>query len=209
MPRDPMKLYYMQAACSLSVQITLNELGMAHTLVLVDSKTKTLPDGSDYHAVNPRGQVPVLELDDGSRFTEGPVIVQYLADHKPGNTMMPAAGTMERYREMEWLNYLTSELHQRFYSLFIYTQLSDDAKQTFRADLDKRLAYVSEKLGERAYLMGDTFTSADGYLFVMLRWTSFLKIDLARWPNLVAYRDRIAARPAVQAAMRDAGLLKA
>jgi glutathione S-transferase len=204
-----MKLYYMPAACSLSVQITLHELGMPHTLVLVDSKAKTLSDGSDYHAINPRGQVPVLELDDGSRFTEGPVIVQYLADQKPGNTLMPAAGTMERYREMEWLNYLTSELHQRFYSLFIYTQLSDEAQQTFRADLDRRLEYIAEKLGDNAYLVGDTFTSADGYLFVMLRWTGFLKIDLGRWPKLVAYRDRIAARPAVQAAMRDAGLLKA
>ncbi len=203
-----MKLYYMPAACSLSVQITLRELDMPYTPVLVDSKAKTLSDGSDYHAINPRGQVPVLVLDDGSRLTEGPVIVQYLADQKPGNTLMPPAGTMQRYREMEWLNYLTAELHQRFYSLFIYVDLADEAKQTFRADLDKRLAYIAGKLGERDYLMGDTFTSADGYLFVMLRWTGFLKIDLSRWPNLVAYRDRIAARPAVQAAMRDAGLLK-
>ena len=208
-----MKLYYMPAACSLSVQITLHELDMPHTLVFVDSKTKQLPDGSDYLAINPRGQVPVLELDDGSRFTEGPVIVQYLADKRPGNTLMPAAGTMERYREMEWLNYLSSELHQRFYSLFIYIHLADEAKQTFRADLDTRLAYIAGQLGERAYLMANgsssAFTSADGYLFAMLRWTSFLKIDLTRWPNLVAYRDRVAARPAVQAAMRDAGLLKA
>ena len=209
MPRDTMKLYYMPSACSLSVQITLHELNMPHTLVLVDSKAKTLPDGSDYHAINPRGQVPVLELDDASRLTEGPVIVQYLADMKPGNTLMPAAGTTERYRELEWLNYLTSELHQRFYSLFIYGQLPDESQNLFRADLDKRLAHISNKLGERAWLMGEPFTSADGYLFVMLRWTGFLKIDLNRWPNLVAYRDRVAARPAVQAAMRDAGLLKA
>ena len=204
-----MKLYYMPAACSLSVQITLRELDMPHTLVLVDSKAKTLSDGSDYHAVNPRGQVPVLELDDGSRLTEGPVIVQYLADTKPGNTLMPPAGTMERYREMEWLNYLSSELHQRFYSLFIYAQLPAESQEVFRADLDKRLAHIAGKLGERTYLMGDAFTSADGYLFAMLRWTAFLKIDLGRWPSLVAYRDRVAARPAVQAAMRDAGLLKA
>ena len=207
--REPMKLYYMPAACSLSVQITLHELGIPHALTLVDSKTKTLPDGSDYHAINPRGQVPVLELDDGSRLTEGPVIVQYLADLKPGNTLVPAAGTMERYRELEWLNYLSSELHQRFYSLFIYRQLPAESQDVFRADLDKRLAHIASKLGDRAWLMGDTFTSADAYLFVMLRWTGFLKIDLNRWPNLVAYRGRVAARPAVQAAMRDAGLLKA
>ena len=204
-----MKLYYMPSACSLSVQITLHELNLPHTLALVDSNTKTLPDGSDYHAINPRGQVPVLELDDGSLFTEGPVIVQYLADMEPGNTLMPAAGTIERYREMEWLNYLTSELHQRFYSLFIYGQLPADSQNVFRADLDKRLAHIASKLGDRPWLMGGTFTSADGYLFAMLRWTGFLKIDLNRWPNLVAYRDRVAARPAVHAAMRDAGLLKA
>ncbi len=203
-----MKLYYMPAACSLSIQITLHELGIPHTLALVDSKAKTLSDGSDYHSINPRGQVPLLELDDGSWLTEGPAIVQYLADQKPGNTLMPPAGTMERYREIEWLNYLSSELHQRFYSLFIYVHLADDAKQTFRTDLDKRLAHIADKLGERDYLMGATFTSADGYLFAMLRWTSFLKIDMSRWPNLVAYRDRVASRSAVQAAMRDAGLLK-
>lgn len=204
-----MKLYYMPSACSLSVQITLHELNIPHTLALVDSKAKTLSDGSDYHAINPRGQVPVLELDDGSRLTEGPAIVQYLADMNPGNTLMPGAGTMERYRQLEWLNYLSSELHQRFYSLIRYRQLPTESQDVFRADLDKRLAHIASKLGDRTWLMGDTFTSADGYLFVMLRWTGFLKIDLNRWPNLVAYRDRVAARPAVQAAMRDAGLSKA
>lgn len=204
-----MKLYYMPSACSLSVQITLHELELPHRLELVDSKTKTLPDGSDFHAVNPRGQVPVLELDDGSLLTEGPVIVQYLADMQPGNTLVAAPGTMARYREMEWLNYLTSELHQRFYSLFVYRQLPAESQQLFRADLDRRLVHIASKLGERPWLMGDTFTSADGYLFTMLRWTGFLGIALERWPELVAYRDRVAARPAVQAAMRDAGLLKA
>ena len=204
-----MKLYYMPSACSLSVQITLQELDLPYTAVLVDSQAKTLPDGSDYTAVNPRGQVPLLELDDGTRLTEGPVIVQYLADRKPGHDLMPHAGTMDRYRELEWLNYLTSEVHQRFYPLFKFGRFPDDAKAELRADLDKRLAYVSTRLGDDAYLLGDTFTAADGYLFTMLRWARFLKVDLERWPNLVAFRERVAARPAVQAAMRDAGLVKA
>jgi glutathione S-transferase len=201
-----MKLYYMPSACSLSVQIALAELGMPYAKVLVDSRTKTLPDGSDYHAVHPRGQVPLLELDDGTHLSEGPVIVQYLADLKPGSELLPPAGTIARYRALEWLNYLTSELHQRFYPLFKFPDFTDDTKAVLRADLDKRLAQVADMLGDDAYLMGDTFTVADGYLFTMLRWTNFLKVDLTRWPNLVAYRDRVAARPAVQTAMREAGL---
>ncbi len=203
-----MKLYYMPAACSLSVQITLNELGLDYTKILVDSKTKTLADGSDYHAINPRGQVPLLELDDGMRLSEGPVIVQYLADLKPGSTLIPPVGTMDRYRELEWLNYLTSEVHQRFYPMFRFGHFGDDAKGDFRADLDRRLAFIADKLGDRHYLMGDDFTAADGYLFTMLRWAGFLKVDLTGWPNLVAYRDRVAARPAVQKAMREAGLIR-
>ncbi len=202
-----MKLYYMPSACSLSVQITLHELGMPYTKILVDNQKK-LPDGSDYATVNPRGQVPVLELDDGTLLTEGPVILQYLADLKPGSDLLPPAGTMDRYRELEWLNYLTSELHQRFYPLFKFAHFADDVKGELRADLDRRLAFIAGKLGDRMWLMGDTFTSADGYLFTMLRWAAFVKVDLSAWPNLVAYRDRVAARPAVQAAMRDAGVLK-
>ena len=203
-----MKLYYMPSACSLSVQITLHELDMPYTSVLVDSKTRLLPDGADYRAIHPRGQVPLLELDDGTRLSEGPVIVQYLADLKPGGDLMPPAGTLDRYRELEWLNYLTSEMHQRFYPLFKFGQFPDDVKAELRADLDHKLAHVSGKLDERDYLMGDSFTVADGYLFTMLRWAGFLKVDLARWPNLVAYRDRVAKRPAVEAAMREAGLIR-
>lgn len=203
-----MKLYYMPAACSLSVQITLHELDLPYTKVLVDGRTKTLPDGADYTTVNPRGQVPLLELDDGTRLTEGPVIVQYLVDQRPGSDLLPPAGTIDRYRALEWLNYLTSEVHQRFYPLFKFAQFPDDVKEELRADLHKRLAYVADRLGDRPWLMGDRFASADGYLFTMLRWAGFLKVDLAPWPNLIAYRDRAAARPAVQAAMRDAGLLK-
>jgi glutathione S-transferase len=134
--------------------------------------------------------------------------VQYLADLKPGADLLPAVGTIDRYRELEWLNYLTSELHQRFYPLFKFPGFPDEAKGDLRADLDKRLAFIAEKLGDRDYLMGDTFTAADGYLFTMLRWAGYLKVDLEGWPKLVAFRDRVAARPAVQAAMMDAGLIK-
>lgn len=203
-----MKLYYMPAACSLSVQIALHELGLPYTKVLVDSKTRLLPDGTPYATIHAREQVPLLELDDGSRLSEGPVIVQYLADRQPDRELLPPAGTMARYRELEWLNYLTSEVHQRFYPIFKFPHFPDDVKSNLRDDLDRRLAHVAGELGERTWLMGDSFSAADGYLFTMLRWTGFLKVDLARWPNLVAYRDRVAARPAVQAAMRDAGLLK-
>ena len=207
-PELRLKLYYMPSACSLSAQIALAELDLPYTKVLVDAKTKLLPDGSDYRSIAPRGQVPLLELDDGTRLAEGPVIVQYLADLKPDSDLMPAAGSMARYRALEWLNYLTSEIHQRFYPLFVFGGFPDDAKDAFRADLDRRLAHVADRLGDRPYLMGDTFTVADGYLFTMLRWAKFHKVDLERWPNLVAYRDRVAARPAVQSAMREAGLLK-
>ncbi len=200
-----MKLYYMPSACSLSVQIALHELDLPYTKVLVDARTKTLPDGTDYRAVNPRGQVPLLELDDGTHLTEGPVIIQYLADQKPG-PLIPPVGTMERYRELEWLNYLTSEVHQRFYPLFVFGHFRDDHKSDFVADLDKRLAFIAGRLGDRPHLMGDVFTAADGYLFTMLRWARFLKVDLTRWPNLVAYVERVATRPAVRAAMREAGL---
>lgn len=203
-----MKLYYMPSACSLAVQIALRELDLPYARALVDSRTKRLDDGSDYLAIHPRGQVPLLELDDGTRLSEGPVIVQYLADRRPDDGLMPPAGTPERYRALEWLNYLTSEVHQRFYPLFKFPDFPDDVKATLRADLDDRLAYVAGRLGDRAYLMGDRFTAPDGYLFTMLRWARFLKVDLAPWPNLVAYRDRVASRPAVQAAMDDAGLVK-
>jgi glutathione S-transferase len=198
----------MPSACSLSAQIALAELNLPYTKVLVDAKTRQLPDGSDYRSIAPRGQVPLLELDDGTRLAEGPVIVQYLADLKPGSGLMPAVGSFDRYRALEWLNYLTSEIHQRFYPLFVFGDFPDEAKAAFRADLDRRLAYVADRLGDGAYLMGDAFTVADGYLFTMLRWAKFHRIDLDRWPNLVAYRDRVAARPAVQVAMREAGLLK-
>ena len=204
-----MKLYYVPAACSLSVQIALHEAGVPHEIEKVDGKKKKTADGGDYLAINPRGQVPALVLDDGSLLTEGPAIVQYIADMKPEKNLSPPAGTMAHYRFLEWLNYLTSELHQRFYPLFVFPQFPEEVVETLKQDLAKRFAFISAKLGDKAYLLGDQFTVADGYLFTMLRWPDFVKADLSTWPNLIAFRERIAARPAVQAAMRAAGLIKA
>ena len=204
-----MKLYYVPAACSLSVQIALHEAGVPHEIEKVDGKKKKTADGGDYLAINPRGQVPVLVLDDGSLLTEGPAIVQYIADMKPEKNLSPPAGTMAHYRFLEWLNYLTSELHQRFYPLFVFPQFPEEVVETLKQDLAKRFAFISAKLGDQTYLLGDQFTVADGYLFTMLRWPEFVKADLSPWPNLIAYRERVAARPAVQAAMHAAGLIKA
>lgn len=203
-----MKLYYVPAACSLSVQIALHEAGVPHEIEKVDGRTKKTADGGDYLAINPRGQVPALILDDGSLMTEGPAIVQYIADMKPEKMLMPPAGTMARYRFLEWLNYLTSELHQRFYPLFVFPNFPEDVIAALKDDLVKRLSHVSQKLGDGPYLMGEQFTVADGYLFTMLRWPPFVKIDPAPWPNLSEYSERVAARPAVQAAMRAAGLIR-
>ena len=203
-----MKLYYVPAACSLSVQIALHEAGISHEIEKVDGRTKKTADGGDYLAINPRGQVPALILDDGSLMTEGPAMVQYIADMKPERNLMPPAGTMARYRFLEWLNYLTSEVHQRFYPLFIFPNFPEDVIAALKGDLVKRLAHVSEKLGDQRFLMDEQFTVADGYLFTMLRWHAFVNVDLAPWPNLSAYSERVAARPAVQAAMRAAGLIR-
>ena len=149
-----MKLFYAPGACSLSPHIALHEAGLAHELVKVDLKAKKTENGDDFNVINPKGQVPALMLDSGELLTEGPVIVQYLADLKPGTDLVPAAGTVDHYRELEWLNYLTSEVHQRFYPLFKFPGFSDEAKGDLRADLEKRLTFIAGKLGERAAAKG-------------------------------------------------------
>lgn len=202
-----MKLYYAPGACSLSPHIALLEAGLQAELVKVDTKTHTLADGSDYYAINGKGYVPVLELDDGQRLTEGPAIVQYLADRKPGAQLAPPAGTLERYRLQEWLNFITSELHKQFSPLFA-ADTPDDYKPIAKQRIAKRLDWVAAQLAGKDYLMGRQFTVADGYLFVMLNWTKFVGIDLNRWPVLVAYQARVAARPKVHEAMVAEGLVK-
>ncbi len=186
----------------------MRELGLPVDLVKVDLGTRKTADGGDYLAVNPKGYVPVLQLDDGSVLTEGVAIVQYLADRAPAVKLAPAAGTPARYRLMEWLNFLTSEIHNGFSPLF-NSKLSEEAKGILREKLENRFDYLSTRLHDKPYLMGDNYTVANAYLFAMLGWCGLTGIDLKKWPVLTAYRERIAARPAVHAAMKAEGLIKA
>ena len=202
-----MKLYYASGACSLSPHIVLLEAGLKATLVKVDTKTHKTEGGGDYYAVNPKGYVPLLELEDGDRLTEGPAIVQYIADRNPASKLAPAAGTMERYHLQEWLNFITAELHKQFSPLFQPTTPAE-YKQMLKEKIGKRFDWVAEQLKGKDYLMGSTFTVADAYLFTMLTWTKHVGIDLARWPVLTAYRARVAARPKVREAMISEGLIK-
>ncbi len=203
-----MKLYYSPGACSLSPHIALREAGLPFDLVKKDLQSQTLADGSDFHVVNPKGYVPALVLDDGQVLTEGPAILQYLADLVPEKKLAPPAGTLERVRLQEWLNYITSEIHKTFSPLF-NRKASEDWKAAARELLDRRIDYVAKALEDRAYLMGDAFSVADCYLFTVLNWAGWVKIDLSRWPGVTDYLERVAARPAVQAALKAEGLLKA
>jgi len=200
------KLYYAPGTCALSPHIVLTELALAHQLMKVSTKTKKMEDGGDYLQVNPKGYVPTLELDDGQRLTEGPAIVQYLADLVPAAKLAPANGTMERYRLQEWLNFITSELHKQFSPLF-YPTTPDEVKESQRTKLAGRFNWLSQRLEGKDYLMGSQFTVADAYLFTVLRWSGSTGIDLAKWPLLTQYVARVAARPQVQAAMKAEGLV--
>jgi glutathione S-transferase len=201
-----MKLYYSPGACSLSPHIVAREAGLPLTLVRVDNKNKKTSAGEDYWSINAKGYVPVLELDDGIRLTEGPAIVQYLADRAPQSNLAPASGTIERYQLQEWLNFVTSELHKQFSPLFDAT-MPEEAKQKFRNKIAGRFDWIVKQLGDKPYLMGDDFTVADAYLFTVANWSKHTGIDLARWPVLQAYLARVAARPEVQTAMKEEGLL--
>jgi glutathione S-transferase len=201
-----MKLYFAPGACSLSPHIVLEEAGIAAETEQVDNKEKKTKSGKDYWAINPKGQVPALQLDSGEMLTEGPVIVQYLADQKPAAGLVPAAGTIDRYRVQEWLNFITSELHKSFGPIFRPTT-PDAYKAISKENIGKRFDWVDKQLAGRQYLMGDKFTVADAYLFTVLRWSSRVDIDVAKWPNLKTYMDRVGARPKVQAAMKAEGLI--
>jgi glutathione S-transferase len=202
-----MKLYFSPGACSLSPHIALHEAGLAFEPILTSTKTKKLADGSDYYLINPKGNVPLLELDNGMRLSEGPAIVQYIADLAPASKLAPAAGTMERYRLMEWLNFITSELHKGFAPLF-NPKTPDAYKVTAKENLGKQFTYVENQLSEKPYLMGETFTVADAYLFTVSSWGKHVGIDIAQWPKLTAFMQRVSVRPAVQKAMQAEGLIK-
>jgi glutathione S-transferase len=203
-----MKLYFAPGACSLSPHIVMREAGLNFELEQVNNQEKKTKSGKDFWSINPKGQVPVLELDNGEKLTEGPIVVQYLADQKPGSGLLPAVGSMERYRVQEWLNFITSELHKSFGPIFRPTT-PEEFKKISKENLGKRFDYLDKHLAGSQYLMGDKFTVADAYLFTVLRWTARIQMDLANWPNLKAYVDRVAARPKVQEAMKAEGLIAA
>jgi glutathione S-transferase len=202
-----MKLYYAPGACSLSPHIVSRELGIAVELKKVNTKDKTVEGGGDYWQVNPRGYVPALVLDNGQTLTEGPAIVQYLADQKPAAGLAPKWGSFERYRLQELLNFLTSEVHKQFSPLF-KPNTPEEYKKISRENLASRFDWLDKQLAGKDYLMGSQFTVADAYAFVLLGWTKPTQIDLARWPNLAAFHQRVGARPKVQEAMQAEGLLK-
>ncbi len=202
-----MKLYYSPGTCSLSPHIVLREAGLPFTPVLASTKTHQLADGTDYYTINPKGYVPLLELDNGERLSEGPAIVQYIADQAPEKKLAPPAGTMARYRVMEWLNFTTSELHKSFGPLF-NKDFPEAGKAFFKQKLGDRLAWVDQQLSGKQYLMGDQFTVADAYLFTVTGWGQYVGVDIKPLAHLSAYMARVAARPAVQEAMKAEGLLK-
>lgn len=202
-----MKLYFRPGASSLSPHIALRETDLAFDLEKVDTVTKKTETGADYLAINPKGYVPALQLDDGQVLTEGPAIVQYIADRAPASRLAPAAGTLERYRLAEWLNYISTELHKGFLPLFS-PKAPDEWKAVAREQIAAKFGFLAKQLEGKQYLMGDTFTVADGYLFTVLRWPTSVKIDLTQWPVLAQYVERVAARPAVHAALLAEGLIK-
>ena len=202
-----MKLYYSPGACSRSPHIALQEAGLAYTPVLASTKSHKLQDGTDFYTINALGYVPVLELDNGERLREGPAIVQYIADQVPDKQLAPANGTLARYRLQEWLNFIGTELHKGFSPLF-NPATPEEYKPVVRERLLQRLQWVDSQLAGKQYLMGDQFTVADGYLFTVTNWTQPTNLDISGLANLAAYRERVGARPAVQAAMKAEGLLK-
>jgi glutathione S-transferase len=202
-----MKLFYATGACSLSPHIVAHEAGIELRLQKVDLKTKTIASAGDYFAINPKGSVPALQLDDGQVLTEGPTVVQYLADLKPAQGLAPPAGTMARYRLQEWLGYINSELHKTYSPLF-RPETPAQTRAERLAYLAKRYAIVEKQLAAHPYLLGESFTAADAYLFTVTHWAGTVKFDLAPFPNVRAFQERVAARPAVKAAMQAEGLIK-
>lgn len=201
-----MKLYYSAGACSLAAHIALEEAGLKYEAISAPTKTKLLPDGSDYRKVNPLGYVPYLVLDDGQALRECAIICQYVADQAPARALIPPCGSMARYQLQMWMHFIATELHKGFSPLF-NPAMPDEAKKISLARLQDRLKFVDGELAGKTYLMGTDFTVADGYLFTVTNWAKPMAIDLSPYPNLLAWRERVAARPAVLAAMKAEGLI--
>jgi len=204
-----MRLYFKPGACSLSSRITMTELGVPFEAVRVDTETGKTEAGADFRAINPKGYVPALEITPGTVITENPAILQYLADSHPSARLAPPAGTLERARLQEWLNFTSSELHKAFAPYFGGRALEGAEKERAEAQLSRRIGDVARGLSDgRSFILGDAFSVADAYLFVVLNWTNFIGVSLDRWPEVARYFARLAARPAIQSAMRAEGLIK-
>jgi glutathione S-transferase len=203
-----MKLYYSPGACSLSPHIALREAGLTFETEKVDLRLKTTASGADYNTINPKGYVPALQLDDGTVLTEGPAIVQYIADRVPSSKLAPAAGSMDRYRLQEWLGFINSEVHKSFSPLFD-AKTPAETSTGARERLHRRFATIDAALAGKSYLLGEQFSVADGYLFTVLSWADHVKLDVSEFANLAAFRARVAARPAVKATLVAEGLMKA
>ena len=202
-----MKLYYLTGACSLASAISLLEAGLKFELVKVDRKTRKAADGLDFDEVNPKGYVPALALDNGDVLTENVAVLQYIADRNPAAKLAPPAGTLERYRLMEWLSFINSEIHKSFSPLF-RAEAHEAVKDYARANLTRRLDYAEQALGSKPYLMGEQFTVADAYLYVVLGWGAHVNVDIGRWPQLKQLHERVGARPHTIEALKSEGLLK-
>lgn len=202
-----MKLYFKPGACSMAPHIALREAGYAFELEKVDLAKHQTAAGEDYLRINPKGYVPALQLDDGTVLTEAGVVLQYIADHHPDSGLAPRTGTLERYRLMEWLNFLSTEVHKPF-GPFFNPKATQEVKDYNLRLLTRRLAYLETQIDGHDYLMGRQFTVADIYLFTLLNWCNLHKIDLAQWPSLKDYMGRIAARPSVRETMKAEGLIK-
>jgi len=202
-----MKLYYSPGACSQAAHIVLHETGFSHDSMSVDLRAKTLEDGSDYLRINPKGAVPALELENGEVLTENAVILQYLGDRSGSTDLLPPLGDFRRYRVLEWLNFVATELHKGFAPLWNPASASE-WKQATRDQLAKKFDYVEQQLGDRPFLTGNQFTIADAYLFVMLGWTAMHDIDIGRWPGLTAFQERAAKRPSVRQVLEFEGLVE-
>lgn len=201
-----MKLYYSAGACSLAAHIALEEAGLKYEAISAPTKTKQLPDGSDYRQVNPLGYVPYLVLDDGQALRECAIICQYVADQAPAKALIPPCGSMARYQLQMWMHFTATELHKGFSPLF-NPAMPAEAKQVALTRLQERLKFVDGELAGKAFVMGSDYSVADAYLFTVTHWAKPMAIDLAPYPNLLAWRERVAARPAVQAAMKAEGLI--
>jgi glutathione S-transferase len=201
-----MKLYYLKGACSLASYISLCEAGLKFDAVSVDRQTRKTSEGEDYNQVNPKGYVPALRLDSGEVLTENVNVLQYIADQAPAGKLAPPAGSLQRYRMIEWLAFISSEIHKAVSPIF-NPAANDDVKTFTKNNLTRRLDWLDKEWGKRQFLLGDQFTVADSYLFVVLGWLPRLGFDMTKWPNLKAFHERVQTRPAVQQALKGEGLI--